>query len=338
MIKLTVLARMLFTAPVSGLMAFLLAAPWLVPVYFATLFAVAAAQIGAFDDVNAALASAATLWIESMGSSWRVPAWADPFGWLPVIAAGLVWLFFAQRTAMRLVGTGRRPPGPITLASCMGEWFVNAVVVPVTGITLLVGGVMIATVREFAFPFHASSAPALDQVMTAPITDFGRGLWEAYAGVPVAILVGVMLVMVMAGRFMALQSAFVEGSDIRGGNQRLPMLAAGLVAAVLYYPLALGVLWVATTMGAAFGIAGFQATVGQMLVLHAALVWCAMAAAAGFAAREEVEQSIVEQRETARRNEQTPLGVIAAEELGLDEEDGDELSRQLRAFEARQAA
>ncbi|MEO0762133.1 MAG: hypothetical protein AAFZ09_10025, partial [Pseudomonadota bacterium] len=68
------------------------------------------------------------------------------------------------------------------------------------------------------------------------------------------------------------------------------------------------------------------------------LVWCAMAAAAGFAAREEVEQSIVEQRETARRNEQTPLGVIAAEELGLDEEDGDELSRQLRAFEARQAA
>ncbi|MEM9784664.1 MAG: hypothetical protein AAF899_19610, partial [Pseudomonadota bacterium] len=86
---LAVVARMLFRAPVVGLKAFLMATPWLVPVYFGTTYAVGAAENGTFAEMNRALIAGIDALLEG-NTSWRVPAWVDPMAWLPLIGAAIV--------------------------------------------------------------------------------------------------------------------------------------------------------------------------------------------------------------------------------------------------------
>lgn len=336
--NLGTVARMLFTAPLVGLIAFVIAVPWLVPVFIAILFAGTAAEIGAFDGVNGAMAAV----IDSLlvgNTDWRVPSWADPFGWLPLIGAAALYLFFAQRTALRLTGTARGAKGPISLTRNFIEWVLSALLLPLGGVTLFVGGFLIMTVHEIAWPWHLPSVPSMPATFGVPVEDFGRDLLSNYIGTPLALMFLCVTPVILSARFMCLHAAFSEGSNLGGASPRLMMTLSAVMAAVIFYPLAVGAMWFFTTLGEIVGVIGFAATLGDVWALHLALVWCSMSAAAGFAANHEVARSIEEEVEVARRNQASHIGTIAADTYGEDDGfGGDALARKLRAFEARQAA
>ncbi|MEM6487034.1 MAG: hypothetical protein AAF677_01995 [Pseudomonadota bacterium] len=342
MIKLTTLAKMLFSAPLVGVGAFLLALPWVIPILAASRFAGEASAAEAFAPVNAALDRAVQTLAAALGGEGGLPAWFDPLAWAPLMLTGLIWLYCAQRTAMRSTGAGRTPAGAGRLIGNIAEWTVLSIFAPVLGLALVIGGTLAVTISEAAWPFHWAVAPSLPELLSAPAGDFKRELWSAYAGVPLLLVVAGAAVVVLTGRFMALQAAFVEGSDQRGYSARLPLAIAAFLMIALYYPVAAAAVWALVQGLGALGVAMAEPGVWTVMVLHFALVWCGLSAAAGYAARDEVVSSAQAMAEAARRAEPTPLGVLAIEDLdAFDGEDGqgDALSRRLRAWEAnRQAA
>ncbi|MEM9783326.1 MAG: hypothetical protein AAF899_12735, partial [Pseudomonadota bacterium] len=246
-------------------------------------------------------------------------------------------LFFAQRSAMRLSGIVRAPLGMAGLARNFAEWTASALLLPLAGLVVFAGGFLIMTVHEFAWPWHLPSVPSMPDLFATPVEDFGRGLLNDYLGVPLALLFACVSPVVLGARYMGLHAAFADGSNQGGSVSRLLMMVCMLISTALFYPVAAGVMWVISAPVGAEGSTGFGATLGTVWALHFALMWCALSAAAGFAAQREVERSLQEAAEVARRNEIVPIGVIA-EELYGEEGAGDDLARRLRAFEARQLA
>ncbi|MEL6196308.1 MAG: hypothetical protein AAFT19_00540 [Pseudomonadota bacterium] len=330
MIPITVYGRMMLKAPLTGLRVFAGSVLWMVPFALCVDHAREAAETGAFATANAAIAETINTMLEGRVHDWQVPAWFDPLAWLPMIAAAILWLYVTQRMAMFRVGAALPLRGPVAWLRNMGEWAALGLIVPLLGITLVIGGAVLGATVEFGEPYNFYDPPVLADFFAVPLEGVGRSLWEAYYGEPLVVVLCGALVFLLAGRFMALHAAMVSGDNLRGKPPRLSILSCIVFSCFLHYFTAAAILWVVGTIG------GFEIAVWTMMLVHFALVWCTLAAASGFAAASEIERSRLARRPEDDAFTTAQGGMVPDSKPGYDA--ADDLTARLKAWEQRRAA
>lgn len=330
MVPITVFARMFLRAPFTGARVFLASLPWLLPVALGLVFAQNSAAAERFASANAVIAGMIEGMVTALGGQLVVPGWVDPIGWAPLFGAVLVWLYVSQRDAMKRVGVARPSPGRVAYLRNMVEWMLLGCLLPAMVLVLVFGGAILGSSIEFAEPYNIYALPSAAEIFGARIEEYGRGLWFAYRGEPFLIVLIAMLLFVMAGRYMALHSAFVGGDDVRGKPARLPVLMSILSAAFVHYFVAVAVVWTFSEIG------GFEIKIWGLMALHFGLMWCSMAAAAGYATTPEIERSLEVKAFADDVYSNAQGGAMPDEKPGCSADD--DLAQALKAFEASRAA
>ncbi|MEL6766171.1 MAG: hypothetical protein AAFP17_03255 [Pseudomonadota bacterium] len=338
MTTLPAFARMVFKSPLVGTASFVMSLPFVLPLAL-TLYVAAqpevAAMLAAADAEVVSLGLAAA---EAMGAKdLAIPAWVAPVSWLLLLPGIVIYGFAAQRLAMRLAGTARRPNGIGQLARNFAEWTLIIALLQGLALVLIVGGIAAAAVSigEVSRFLGLHRLPELTVLLGREYTEFGRPFWSAYQFVPMLVVGAMGLFFVFGGRYMALLSAYLEG-NLRGG---LGAGAASGFCALLFgyalYGVLAGGLWGYNIAAAELGLPVMSIALGHVLALHVALFWNWMAAASAFGARREVERCVEDMAHGMASEGHVVMG--AMRNAPVDEEN-DVLARQLKAWEARNAA
>ncbi|MEL7139304.1 MAG: hypothetical protein AAFP67_09660 [Pseudomonadota bacterium] len=338
MTSLPAFARMVFKSPLVGTASFVLSLPFLLPLAL-TMFIAAQPEVAPMLAAADAEAKGLALWLAAELGAKRIeiPDWVAPVSWLILLPGLVLYAYAAQRLAMRLAGTARRPQSFGQLARNFGEWTLIIALLQGLALLLIVAGAAatVSSIGEVSRFLGLHRLPELQVMMAREYTEFGRAFWARYQLIPMLAVAAVGLFFVFGGRYMALLSAYLEG-NLRGGlgAGAASVLCAGLFGYALYGALA-GGFWGYNLAAAELGLPIVGMALGQILALHIALFWNWMAAACAFGARREVDRCLEDMAEGLSADGQVVMG--AMRDVPVDAEN-DRLVRQLRDWEARNAA
>lgn len=337
MTSLPAFVRMVYLSPLVGTASFLLSLVWLLPVAATAALLwhpSIAPSVAALDDT---IARALNDGAAALGTpDVALPGWLAPATILAFVPSVLIYAFAAQRTAMLMAGTARRAPSPGALLRNGAEWMVLVGVLQAMMIAVVVIGIGYGLNEAFPQTFGIAALDNLPVFLAQTSSDFGRALWANYAYFPM-LCVGTMgLFFVFGGRYSALLSAFLEGNVKGGLGMGATCALCSLIFGYILYAVLAGGCWVWNTFGGDAGLPLITVSLWELLLVHVALFWSWMSAAAAYAGRREVDRCLEELAERAGRMDGAVV-MGAMRDVPPDAEN-DLLIRKLRDWEGRKAA